>query len=766
MCGNSNSFTTPPALSLAMSAADPKPRTHRGPFYCQLYSTYLPPSYLPLKCQESADTYPQWPWSLLSTVFVSATTVVNTTICLAITFLWLVNRQFHFKKGKHSYDKKPLQPLKKPAKALKKAGASFKNAAKKLKRKKKVKVEGISQDGEQVAPLLDGEAKPLSKQSNFKSFQSFLEDVEEEDEDDEAIDESLANDIRTRESVVNPSMISQQESSTMKKRLLHLASKIEVFSYLSPEALMDILEYVEYVDFKNVGDVIFDTKTWDGSMYCVVSGEATTSLSIQHKIGDVVLDSASQDFSFVGGPGEVLTSMLTIITSLVREYQLQDVLLHSLIPVLGNNKIIIPKGMNVKAIVTRPNTRLLRIPSRCFVAILEKFPKDVHNICQTIMARLQRVTIQTLVRFLGLDAGLLGLGDSSVASWGSTIPEKKPRHVTAEWTNFEQSLPGDLTSNEMASNLLEQATLAAGSMLGLTSEESQELKDGTTIVHPSPGGVICTKGEPPDAIYLILKGSLEVGLEKGTASTVKSAANGDISQNGQYKKAKRSKNSDSSSVAEQDQEQRQNATTFKPLFSTTPGNWVGLFSCFTHDASFITVHANSSATTLLKIPASTFEKVISNHPRALIHCLLDIIDTIGDSESLCVSPSMFLLDMSLDWMHVDAGEYITTMGEPCDSVYVVLNGRLQADSPKDDDSSKLQANVEEYGRGATIGELEALAEGSWTQNIYAKRHCEVARIPNQIINILMELHPSAALHVSYLLCLFIRGFVTSLAHML
>ena len=106
------------------------------------------------------------------------------------------------------------------------------------------------------------------------------------------------------------------------------------------------------------------------------------------------------------------------------------------------------------------------------------------------------------------------------------------------------------------------------------------------------------------------------------------------------------------------------------------------------------------------------------------------------------------------------------MGEPCDSVYVVLNGRLQADSPKDDDSSKLQANVEEYGRGATIGELEALAEGSWTQNIYAKRHCEVARIPNQIINILMELHPSADLHVSYLLCLFIRGFVASLAHML
>lgn len=56
---------------------------------------------------------------------------------------------------------------------------------------------------------------------------------------------------------------------------------------------------------------------------------------------------------------------------------------------------------------------------------------------------------------------------------------------------------------------------------------------------------------------------------------------------------------------------------------------------------------------------------------------------------------MFLLDMSLDWMHVEAGEFISVKGEPCDSMFVVLNGRLRASEAQ----QIISEYSEEYVRG-------------------------------------------------------------------
>jgi len=734
---------------------------------CQLYNTYLPESYLPLSCEKHIEEE-SWAWSMVNTVFVGSITIFNTTILLIITFLWLVNRQFHFSKKRHSYDKEPLQP----AKLLRLSKAKLKKAAKKLKRKNSV-AQIYQEEQESEA------AKLLAEQKKHKSFQSFLDIQDCDEEDDTAIENSLDMQHKKQQPYRSTALTSATGANTRpplgiqlspndiakKKRtkdLLQLASKIEVFSYLSPEAVIDILEYVEYVDFKNVGDVVFDTNTIDGSMYAVVSGEVTTSLSVE-ETGN------KEDFSFVAAPGEVITSMLSIVTSLVREYQLQDELIHLFNGSTGvggsiagvgqvssssdddDKKVFIPPGMNIQAVVTSPNTRLLRIPSRCFVAILEKFPLDVHNICQTILSRLQRVTIQTLVRFLGLDAGILGVGGPSLSSSDGIIPVKPLRNSTAEWSKLEQSLLSGSSDTSTASSILEETTSAAASLLGMTPDTSHELKVGAEIIHASSGSVICSKGQPLDGIYLILKGSLEVGLDQKQQSSTPQKASQDGGGVENQKKAARSKRvstlSSSSSRSFSSFDEQDENTSFKPLFSAAPGNWVGLFSCFTKDASFIAAHATNGAL-LLKIPDQTFHAVVSKYPRVLIHTLLDIIDTVGgNSNNFCVTPSMFLLDMSLDWMHVEAGEYIALQGEPCDSMFVVLNGRLRAEGPTSKEDTKAQPITnEEYGRGATVGELEALAEGRWTQSLYAIRHVEVARIPAQIINILMAMFPSAGIH--------------------
>jgi lysophospholipid hydrolase len=107
-------------------------------------------------------------------------------------------------------------------------------------------------------------------------------------------------------------------------------------------------------------------------------------------------------------------------------------------------------------------------------------------------------------------------------------------------------------------------------------------------------------------------------------------------------------------------------------------------------------------------------------------------------------------DWTLDWMHVDAGEHIATKGQPCDSMFVVLNGRLRAESSSSpttsNDAEKTPSECIEYGRGESIGGLEALAEEPWAYDVYASRHCEVARVPMSLLNILMSLYPAAATH--------------------
>ena len=436
----------------------------------------------------------------------------------------------------------------------------------------------------------------------------------------------------------------QKERKKGTKDLLQLASKIEVLSYLSPEAVAEILDYVEYVDLSSdpVGKVIFDNNTLDGSLYAVVSGEVTMSLSVQKRDHNNKVEDESHSFSFVASQGEVMTSMLTLISSLIREYQLQEAFISSPIPgligsefisvdingrptVSSEKRSVIPDGICVNAVISAPNTCLMRIPSRCFVNILDHFPKDVHQICQTIVARLQRVTIQSLVRFLGLEDEVLGTGGKGyhdkVTPLTGKIPERKPRK-TPEWKKFEQAVASDTSVNV---SLLDHAIPAAASLLGLSPEQSKLLKDGASIVSFPPGSTLCIPGEALGAVYLIIKGSLEVSYEK----------------NGNRGASTASHRLENHSIARRRESVRSEGAP-TPLFSAGSGTFVGLFSSFTNDSSFINAQnpASGDNALLLRISSQTFEKIVSSYPRALIHCLLDILDTIGNA------PSVFLLGKS------------------------------------------------------------------------------------------------------------------------
>lgn len=156
----------------------------RPPLHCRLYETYLPPSYLPESCsqyyqfEDGIYYYPKWAWSLINTVFVSTATLINSVFIMIGLFLWMANRQFHFSKKKHSYDKEPLRPLK----PLNKAKKSSMKALKKAKRSiinKVRKKRGITivEDDEKQVPV-QFEKVTQNNMHRVKSFSSFLEDVD------------------------------------------------------------------------------------------------------------------------------------------------------------------------------------------------------------------------------------------------------------------------------------------------------------------------------------------------------------------------------------------------------------------------------------------------------------------------------------------------------------------------------------------------------------------------------------------------------------
>lgn len=662
--------------------------TGDGSIYCQLSSTYLPASRLPERCRSTDGS-----WSVINTLLVGATTMFNTSLAIVVIFLWMVNRQFHLSKNKHSYDRDPLGSVK-----IKKARQTITRAGRSIRRFGRKDLETI-EESEQLDQAKQSEKdfglKRLSSRGlrPSESFRSFLE---ADNEEDEAITRSLSGHLKSNkqskeslENIFDEVGVSSTKNQT--RDLMNVAAKIEAFSYLSPDALVDILKHVEYLDFEKEGEDVFEKHSLDGSIYAVVSGEVTTTLA---------MDGANEDFTMVSGEGGVISSMLMIILSLISHYQVRETLMNSSpLPgllrggLMGSDNpfvtVTLPEGISVKAAVTQSHTRVLKIPTQCYAAILEKYPRDVANVCQTILARLQRVTIQTLVRFLGLEGGIFG-------SSGFPGKDDSPPRVakqSAAWENFEKLL----LETAKPSSIIDRAIVEAGSMLGLTIDQSQVLRDGAAIVSVAKGESIIRMGESSEFLVLVLKGAAEVGLV-GTGDSA------------------------------------------RPLFVAGCGTFLNLLACFTQDPNVATSTSKEDSTIVLKLPVKCLHNAIAQHPRALVHCLREILDRIGNARELTLSAPMFLIDWMTDWMHKKSGENVVNQGEVCESLYVVLNGRLREDS-KDE-----VPKAREYGRGSTIGELECLASKQWAHSIYATRHAELARIPVKLLTSLMQMYPSSGLH--------------------
>lgn len=777
-----------------------------------------------------------------NTLIISFSTFFYTLLFLTCLYFWWANRQFHFKKRKKDGSKLSSIATRKDAEELHNLN------------KKKGRAAGSHDDDDSTASDISDLDKDQEDDEDTLALEDAdLSDYEDEDGEDEDHKQQKQKQEQQKDPQKSPFFANlPPEKRRVVKDLTAVVSNMEVFSYLSTEAFIQCLEHMEYIDLKR-GQQLFSEKTLDGSLYAVVSGKVKCQFEFDQKAASpyqkssyhpsMNLDSYSYDesdatdplISFIADEGDIVTSLLTMLLGLVRQCQERST------PKTSNDKEtqqrlpIVPPGISVKAFGSADNTQIVRVPPKCFLALLDKFPKDVHRISQTVIARMQRVTLQTVVRCLGLQREIVlhTPHESTVMSLDQMADHPE------EWGRLRASLPNYLPSAAQTTvkdqAMTDAATVTAANIMGRQQKRSpvmktivQTLKQVGEIIAVPAGHTLTETGDSPDGIYMILHGTLDVGMNVTGSSAPARQSNrrtstlrppADPSRNGQprrnifpqasaIKESKRQRRQSATRTQQMQNASSASNTTFSRIYQALPGETVGRLSCFTSDASIVTVRNSSEyeSTLLFKIPKDNYDKIVAEHPTALTQCLDSILGRL-------VSPIVCVLDWNVEWMHIQAGEDIVHRGDVCDSMFAVLNGRLRAaplssyyhsrqrtnsssvgpvppppaplqerdtstettsflrrrllqrrrnankNVPKVSNappppSRRMMNNSnddgggEEYGRGAIIGEIEILTGADWSFDVYASRHSELARVPVSVINAIIRMCPGAGLHLA------------------
>ena len=427
--------------------------------------------------------------------------------------------------------------------------------------------------------------------------------------------------------------------------------------------------------------------------------------------------------SFTVGKGKVVNSILDMLSSMVKNYQHQHYCLNAPKNQV-NKRLQNMHDIQFNATATQDGTELIRFPASCFLSILNKHPQDFYRMVNYALSRSHRISMLTLVKDLGLSSELLRLDNASLrASEKNSVNLRKQRSAKINMSEnnlsdnqyisktldafLQQKL--DQTTNSFKRDAVDLAALHLGVD---TLEGKGRLFRESSIIYSLSGDILINAGKYKvgKGILFILSGSLNVELiaEKKNEVVQPDATSFD----------KKSITRDTSSL-------------FKHLQEINPGHSYGLFSCFLEEeVGFIRVRAKLNST-ILFVPVKTFESLLKKHPNAIIKSLKYVLTKV-------ISPVVSLFDWGLDWLHIKGGEILTTKGNPCESLYLVLSGSLQAVGTASEDTK--------FSRGACIGDVQVLTSGVWPHDIVAVRYSELAMIPSSVLEIIMHKFPRSGLH--------------------
>ncbi len=713
-------------------------------------------------------------------VLISSITTFNVFVFALILFLWATNRQTQIRPSK-SQSRPTSGPERKGKKVLeqsikKESGLSL--------------LEDLDEDDNSSSDQQDlfstDWGRKKSRENLLRSFSMEFEIEEDEDDDDSGSEESeflpLARGEPDTNNYGNYCDISFGEEDktattsnlspqfqTMRQDIRNFISNMNLFSYLSDDALMEILKYMRYIDLAKEGSPILcsyadvkknsdstcsdssesptamkliNDEELDGSLYIVIDGTVDCSCHLDGEMIDMV-DGTNQHYPsnqhtklhFSAGPGDLITSQLAIVSDLVRHFQNVDA---------EEGQCIHP--VVVKARTSQPNTRILCVPSISYLTVLEKFPHEVHQLTQTILSRTQRVTMQTLVKNFGLTDEIIG---QKYGSWKkatlNNIQETGDWHKNLEDCqqqiklhdseskdnkNYFSSADNAMRTLEVPEEIMQSISSLAAKKLGTMKESDIEhICRHSSIVSVNASSTIVQTGKKSNYLYFLISGELEIG--NFIAS---------ISDKGLERTMTRPFGSSMKDFKLNVKElEKKKSLSFQTAHTMQAGEFVGQLAAYTGEVSMASIRVSPNikeSATLLEIPKSVYMNLLTANNVSLIQSLRSILQSD-------FSPVVHLLDWGLKWRDIHTGFALAQKGDICQSTFVVLNGRLRSGNKRHISGPVMK---EEHGRGSCIGEVQVLTGASWPDDVYAIRDSELAEVPLSVLEFIMNIFPTCGVH--------------------
>jgi NTE family protein/lysophospholipid hydrolase len=150
---------------------------------------------------------------------------------------------------------------------------------------------------------------------------------------------------------------------------------------------------------------------------------------------------------------------------------------------------------------------------------------------------------------------------------------------------------------------------------------------------------------------------------------------------------------------------------------------------------------------LIKLPKTTFEKLIDKSPDILQKMALIIVQRLRHDQLVAILPDLFgpcdettiqALDTQIEWVHISRGKALFRQGDIGDSLYIVINGLLQAVT--EDENGKKQIIGKIY-QGESVGEMAIIAGTDRTASIYALRDSELVKLSKSAFELLIRQCP-------------------------
>ncbi|TID25041.1 lysophospholipase NTE1 [Venturia nashicola] len=306
-------------------------------------------------------------------------------------------------------------------------------------------------------------------------------------------------------------------------------------------------------------------------------------------------------------------------------------------------------------------------------------------------------------------------------------------------------------------------SMASASMSGVGGHQHNILEDMVNeveIVYFEKGSILVEQQERLPGLYYVIDGFLEVSItmeEESRASNILGTAAAPIPVNPRAasqlpRTATMASGGISSSNPSKPRDKAPKKRHRQTLQLARPGSIAGYLPAISAFRSFVDVSAKSDVVVGF-LPRASLERLVERYPIILL--------TLAKRLTSVLDRMVLHIDFALEYLQVNAGQVIYDQGDPSDSIFIILNGRLRAIQEKEDKSIKV---LGEYGQGDSVGELEVLTDTLRPGSLHAIRDTELAKVPKMLFNSLAQEHPGITMKMSKILARRMRAIMEDPLH--